>query len=79
MKSFFLVGTLFFSIIIMIIAFENLNSSIRNFLFFFIPWTDPFFMVIGIAFLGFVVGISSTMFIVQSLKPDDEEVGSEVL
>ena len=78
MKGFFLAGSIFFTVLVLIIAFENIGGSCQNFLFLFStvgPNTSPFFIVIGIAFLGGITGIFLTGLVTQLLKnkEDDEE------
>ncbi len=76
MKGFFAAGSIFFSVLILIIAFENIGGSFQGFLFLFssLPQsTSPFFIVVGIAIIGIITGIFYTGLVTQLLKNSDEE------
>lgn len=82
MKGFFAAGSIVFTVLILIIAFENIGGSFQGFLFLFssLPQsTSPFFIVVGIAILGIVTGIFYTGLITQLLKSgEEEENGNEI-
>ena len=80
MKGIYLGATALFTVLLLIIAFENINSVINKwvFLFFGFGQYDAFFVITIIAFIGFIIGIFLTLFVFQLLKKDDEEVGSEI-
>lgn len=76
MKGFFAAGSIFFTVLILILAFENIGGSFQGFLFLFssLPQsTSPFFVVTGIAVIGIITGIFYTGLITQLLKRDDDE------
>jgi hypothetical protein len=78
MKAFFLGGSIFFTVLILILAFENIGAACQNFLFLFTSIsqdTSPFFIVMGIAFLGGIAGFFYTGFVKELLKPDEDEEG----
>ena len=81
MKVFYLAVSLFFIVILLIIAFENINSTLQKwfFLFFRLGQYDAFFLVVVISFVGFVIGVFFTLFVRNLLKnTDDEDPGSEI-
>lgn len=79
MKGFFLAGSIIFTVLILIIAFENIGGSCQGFLFLFSSMgagTSPFFIVAGLAVLGIFTGIFYTGFVLQllsSAKKDEIE------
>ena len=78
MKGFFITGSIIFTVLILIVAFENIAGACQGFLFLFTSFpqsTSPFFIVIGIAALGGITGIFYSGLINQLLKKDDEEAG----
>lgn len=77
MKGFFATGSIIFSVLILILAFESIGGArFQYFLFYFI-WLDssfnPFFLVMGIAALGAIAGVFFTGLIMSSLKNKDDE------
>lgn len=76
MKGFFITGSIVFTVLILILAFENIGGSCQGFMFLFssLPQgTSPFFIVTGIAILGGITGIFYTGLVTQLLKKEDEE------
>lgn len=77
MKAFWLTGTILFSVLILIVAFENIGSSCSsvNFLFYQVGSdVSPTFTFFGIAILGgitgmFIFGLLNSIF----AKPIDDE------
>ncbi len=83
MKGFFFAGFIFFAVLILILAFENIGARFQYFLFFF-SYLDqsinPFFIVLGVSMLGGIAGIFLTVFVSQFMKSgqeDEEPPGSE--
>jgi hypothetical protein len=79
MKGFYFAVSIFFSVLILIIAFENINALLQKWLFFFGTFGqyDGFFMVLGFSFMGAIIGVFTTLFLSQIQKTDDEEPGAE--
>jgi len=82
MKGFFLTGSILFTVLLLIIAFENIGGSCQNFMFLFTSLssqTSPFFIVVGIGILGGITGIFYTGLILNLLKSgkDEEPAGNE--
>ena len=79
MKGFFLTGSIIFTVLILIVAFENIGGNCQGFMFLFTSLpigTSPFFVVAGIAALGGITGIFYTGLVNQLLRnKDDEESG----
>jgi hypothetical protein len=80
MRAFFLTGSIIFTVLILIIAFENLGAGLQNFLFLFAGVDSAFFMVIGLSMLGIFTGIFYTGLVTALLrggKEDEESPGAE--
>lgn len=82
MKIFFLTGSILFTVLILIVAFENIALSVNGFLFVFIPVGNPFFIVMSTAGIGvfagiFYAGLATT--VLRSRDEEEEELGSESL
>jgi|GEM_PF-1389738 len=75
MKGFYFGASFFFTIIILIIAFENINSTLTRSAFFFssMDQTSIFFVVIGLALIGFVAGFFATMYFMTPGKKKDPD------
>lgn len=75
MKPFFLTGTIIFSVLTLIIAFENMGSSCNDILFLFFQIGSPFLMILVNIFVGFVLGVFFTGYLISVVKkrPEDEE------
>jgi len=81
MKGFYLAVSIFLSVIVLIVAFENINALLNKWIFFFSPLGqyDGFFLVAGLTLLGAIIGVFLTLFLVQSQTPEDEEEpGAEI-
>ncbi len=82
MKGFFLTGSILFTVLILILAFENIGAACQGFMFLFIALpqgTSTFFIVAGLAILGGITGIFYTGLILQllhSANKDEEEPSS---
>ena len=82
MKAFFLSGAILFTVLILILAFENIALQVNNFLFILIPLGNPFVMVLSIAGIGVLAGVFYTGLVTTLLKnkaEDEEELGAESL
>lgn len=74
MKAFFLVGSIIFTVLILIIAFQNFSSTIDGFQVFFTPVnTNPTIIIFGIALLGIFAGGFYFGFLTSLLKSEEEE------
>ena len=82
MKGFFLTGSIIFTVLILIIGFENIGGSCMGFMFLFygLPQgTSPFFIVLGISILGGLTGIFYTGLVMNLINSgkDEEQGGNE--
>ncbi len=74
MKAFFLVGSVIFTVIILVIAFQNFNATLDGFQVFFTPIeTNPTLIVFGIFLLGVFAGGFYFGFLTSILKNEEEE------
>lgn len=73
MKAFFISGSIFFTALILIIAFENLGASCTGFMFLFTELDTPFFTVLGLTVIGVMAGIFYTGLITNILRSGKEE------
>ena len=73
MKTFFLTGSIIFTVLILILAFENMGITLSGFMFVFIPMDIPFLMILGLAFIGIIAGIFYTGLITTLLRSGKEE------
>ncbi len=80
MKAFFLTGSIILTVLILIIAFENLGATLTNFMLIFTTLDSPFFMVLGISIIGILAGIFYTGLVTSLLnsgKEEEEAPGNE--
>jgi hypothetical protein len=80
MKAFFLTGAIIMTVLILILAFENMGVNATGFLFVFTPLDSPFFMIMGLCLVGIVAGVFYTgllMNLLGSGKEDEEAPGNE--
>lgn len=79
MKAFFLIGSIIFTVIILIVGFQNLGTSFSGFTVFFTSLDSNGTLVIfGVALLGifaggFYFGFLNTL--LKSSQEDEEEPG----
>ena len=80
MKAFFLAGSILFTVLILILAFENMGASCTGFLFLFAPMGSMFFGVMALCAVGVGAGIFYTglmLKIIQGRSGDEESPGGE--
>lgn len=70
MKVFYLVGAVVFTVIILIISFENVQAECMylNVFFWEVSRTSPVFLILGNAFMGLVAGLFYFGFIQEMIK-----------
>ena len=75
MKAFYLVGSIIFTVIILIISFENIQSQCSGLvLFFYEIDQNPTIVILSVAVLGIVTGAMYHAFVSRVLtSPEDEE------
>ena len=74
MKSFFLVGSILFTVIILIVAFQNFGSTFQGFTIFFTAVeTNGTIIVFAIALLGIFAGGFYFGFLNSLLKSSQED------
>lgn len=81
MKAIYLAGSVIMTFLMLILAFENINSMLTHFYFLFFPLGqyDGFFLVLGLEILGILIGIFLTLFITGLIrKTEEEDAGGEM-
>lgn len=76
LRVFFLSGSVVLSIIILIIAFQNIQAQCSFVTFFFFPIdqsTSPTLMAFGIALIGVLTGIFYMGFMMSFVARDEED------
>lgn len=74
MKAFFLVGSIIFTVLILIIAFQNFGATLSGFTVFFSEIdTNGTIVVFGIALLGIFAGGFYFGFLNSLLKSEQED------
>jgi hypothetical protein len=75
MKAFFLTGSIVLTVLILILAFENIAASCGGFLFLFMPMEGGFFVTFALSFIGIIAGMFYAGYLSQLLrsKQEDEE------
>lgn len=76
MKVFYLAGSIIFTALILVLAFENIGASCSNMYFFFFPIdSNPTVVTLGITALGIITGLFYHAFIGKALStsPEDED------
>ncbi|MBI2453618.1 hypothetical protein HYV58_00385 [Candidatus Peregrinibacteria bacterium] len=74
MKAFFAVGSLIFTVLILIIAFQNFSTKFNGFTVFFSTIdTNGTLIIFGIALLGIFAGGFYFGFLNSLLRGDEEE------
>lgn len=80
MKPFFLSGLIVCTVLILILAFENIASTCTQFLFLFFPVRSTFMAVTGVALVGVITGVFLAAFFSQMVKDsgkDEESTGAD--
>ena len=76
MKPLFITGSILFTVLLLIIAFENMGGQCNGFLFLFTPVNSPFLITFLLGFIGIITGALYTGLILTIAKgSDDEEAG----
>lgn len=75
MKAFYLTASITLTVLILILAFENIGASCSdlNFLIYDLTNTSPILIVLGIAVLGILTGASYHAFISKVMAAANEE------
>lgn len=77
MKAIYLTGSIIFTVLILILAFENIQSTCSNIKFLFYPVNvGPTMIIMGVAVIGMITGALYHSFISSILNSsgvDDEE------
>lgn len=80
MKTFYLIGSIFFTVLILIIGFQNFASTFSGFTVFFadLEALNSTLIVFGLSFLGSVTGafyIGYLMAVLKQRQEDEEQPG----
>jgi hypothetical protein len=75
MKAFFLTGSIVLSSLILVLAFENIGTSVQGFQILFTAMDSGFFIVFSLSLLGIITGVFLTGLVLALIKgkPEDEE------
>jgi hypothetical protein len=75
MKAFFLTGSIVLSSLILVLAFENIGTSVQGFQILFTAFDSGFFIVLTLSLLGIITGVFLTGLVLALIKgkPEDEE------
>lgn len=74
MKAFFLTGSIIFTVLILILAFGNINASMSGLHFLFYPVDmNPTVVILGISVLGIITGVLYHSFLSRILGSSEEE------
>ncbi len=75
MKIFYLIGALFFTVIILIVSFENISAICTQVQFFFYTFgatVSPTFLIFGLSLIGMVAGAFYFGFVMSLFKSSDQ-------
>lgn len=73
MKAFYLIGSIVFTVLILILSFENIGSSCTGLNFFFSTVDkSPTLVILGIAVIGIFTGVFYHAFISKILAPAED-------
>ncbi len=74
MKAFYLTATIICTVLILVLAFENIAAQCAAMFFFFYPVkSNPTIVVLGISILGVVTGMFFHAFLGKMTEKGDEE------
>ncbi|MBD3330840.1 hypothetical protein GF354_04915 [Candidatus Peregrinibacteria bacterium] len=74
MKAFYLGGSIIFTALILILAFENISAQCSNLHFLFFPiQSNPTVVALGIAVIGILTGALYHAFMVRVLDSSEDE------
>lgn len=78
MKAFYLTGSVIFTVLILILSFENIGASCNALNFFFYEIDkSPTLIIMGIAVIGIITGAFYHAFISKVLSSSPEEEDQE--
>jgi len=75
MKAFYLTASIIFTVLLLILSFENIGSQCTNLLFFFYDFeSSPTMIFLGVAVIGIITGIFYHGFFQRVMNtPEDED------
>ncbi|MFA7685638.1 MAG: hypothetical protein WCX95_02470 [Candidatus Gracilibacteria bacterium] len=75
MKVFYLTASIIFTVLLLILSFENIGSQCTNMLFFFYDFqSSPTIIFLGVAVIGIFTGVFYHSFLQKVLNaPEDDE------
>lgn len=74
MKMFYLIGSVVFTVLILILAFENIGATCTNLNFFFYEVSQgPTLVILGISVIGILTGILYHAFFQKMMGPSEDE------
>lgn len=75
LRTFFISGSIVFAIVLLVIAFQNIQAQCNLVTFFFFSVgsnTSPTFMIFGVSIIGIITGML-LMGLIMSLLSNDED------
>jgi len=74
MKALYLAGSIIFTVLILVLSFENIGATCSNMHFLFFPIRqNPTIVALGIAVIGILTGILYHAFLVKAFEVEDED------
>ncbi|MDD3861701.1 MAG: hypothetical protein PHP74_02315 [Candidatus Gracilibacteria bacterium] len=74
MKNFYLAGSIIFTVLLLILGFENIGSQCTNLLFFFYEIeSSPTLIFLGVAVIGIITGFFYHSFLQKVLNASEDE------
>jgi hypothetical protein len=78
MKTFYLTGAIIFTVLVLVLAFENISAQCSNMFFFFFPIrSNPTVVSLAIAALGVITGIFYHGFFTKFFAESSDEESDE--
>ncbi len=79
MKTFYLTGSIIFTVLVLILAFENITAMCSNMFFFFYEIDqNPTIVTLALATLGIITGIFYHGFIQNAMATSEDEDDSGI-
>jgi uncharacterized integral membrane protein len=80
MKTFYLTASIIFTVLLLILAFENIGSQCTNMLFFFYDFeSSPTIIFLGVAIIGIFTGVFYHSFLQRVMNAPEEDEEEENL
>ncbi|MBU1152215.1 hypothetical protein KJ632_05335 [Patescibacteria group bacterium] len=74
MKGLYLTGSIIFTVLILVLAFENIGASCNQMYFFFFPIrSNPTIITLALAVLGILTGMLYHAFMSKTMEKSEED------